>query len=135
MAMNQDLTTFIIKELSKHPNRKEVVRKVCRKGSFPWKDAERLVILVEAQHKRKISEYRSQSPLLLFISIAVLLLGIGLLIYNLQTLFVFSPKDILGQISGLRGDPYGLIQLGTGLGMTIGGVVGLWKALGSIFPY
>ncbi len=132
--MNKDLTTFIIKELSKRPNRKEIVQKVCKKGGFLWKDAERLVILVEAQHKRTISEYRSQSPLLLFVSVATLLLGIGLLVYNMQTLFAFSPKDILEQILSLQNNSYQLIELGAGLGLTIGGLVGLWKALGSIFP-
>lgn len=132
--MNKDLTPFIIKELSKRPNRKEIVRKVCKKGGFPWKDAERLVILVEAQHKRTISEYRSQSPLLFFVSVATLLLGIGLLVYNTQTLFVVSPKAILEQILNLQNNSYRLIELGTGLGLTIGGLVGLWKALGSIFP-
>lgn len=132
--MNKDLTTFIIKELSKRPNRKEIVQKVCKKGGFPWKDAERLVILVEAQHKRTISEYRSQSPLLLFVSVATLLLGIGLLVYNMQTLFVVSPKAVLEQILSLRNNSYQLIELGAGMGLTIGGLVGLWKALGSIFP-
>lgn len=132
--MNEELTTFIIRELSKRPNRPEVVRKVCKKSGFRWKDAERLVILVEAQHRRRISEYRSQSPVLLFVSVATLLLGIGLLIYNAQTLLTVSPRDLLGQILSLRDNSYALIGLGSGLGLTIGGMVGLWKALGAIFP-
>ena len=132
--MDKDLTPFIVKELSRRPNRQKVVRKVCKKGDFSGKDAERLVILVEAQHKHAISEYRSQSPLLLFVSMAILLLGIGLLFYTIQTLFAVSPKDVLEQILSLRDNSYRLIELGIGLGMTIGGVVGLWKALGSIFP-
>ena len=133
--MNQDLTTFIIRELSKCSSRKDVVKKVCRKGGFRWQDAERLVILVEAQHRHKISEYRSQSPLLLFISVAILLLGIGLLFYNMQTLLSVSPKDILGHILSLQNNSYRLLEVGTGLGMTIAGMLGLWKALGAIFPY
>lgn len=132
--MNKDLTTFIVKELSKRPNRKEVVKKVCKRGGFPWKDAERLVILVEAQHKHEISEYRSQSPVLLFVSVAALLLGIGLLLYTLQMFFAVSPEDILAQAMSLRDNSYRLIELGGGVGMTVGGLIGLWKALGSIFP-
>src|SRR5512134_176676 len=108
--MNQDLTTFIIRELSKCSSRKHVVKKVCRKGGFRWQDAERLVILVEAQHRHKISEYRSQSPLLLFISVAILLLGIGLLFYNMQTLLSVSPKDILGHIVSLQNNSYRLLE-------------------------
>jgi hypothetical protein len=132
--MNKDLTPFIIKELSKRPNHKEVVQKVCEKGGFHWKDAERLVILVEAQHKRKISEYRSQSPLLLFISVATLLFGIGLLFFTTQTLFAVPTQEILEQILSLRDNFYRLLELSAGVGMTIGGMLGLWKALGSIFP-
>jgi hypothetical protein len=132
--MNQDLTPFIVKQLSKCP-RREVVRKVCKKGGFSWKDSERLVILVEAQHQREISEYRSQSPLLLFVSVAILLLGIGLLIYNMQILYPFSAQGFSEQIMSLPDNSYWLIALGTGLGMTVAGLVGLWKALGAIFPY
>jgi hypothetical protein len=132
--MNQDLTTFIVQELSKCSNRKDVVKKVCRKGGFRWQDAERLVILVEAQHKNKISEHRSQSPLLLFVSVAILLLGIGLLFYSIHTLLAISPTD-LGQLLSLPDNSDRFIAVGTGLGMTIVGIVGLWKALGAIFPY
>lgn len=132
--MNEDLTRFIIKQLGNYGDRKKVVQRVCKKSGLRWKDAERLVILVEAQHKRTITEYRSQSPVLLFVSITALLLGIGLLTYNLQILLAVSPGNIPEQIASLRGNSYRLIELGMGLGVTIGGMSGLWKALGIIFP-
>jgi hypothetical protein len=130
--MNEELTAFIIKELTRHHDRKEIVRKVCERGGLNWKDAERLLDQVEAQHGRSIAKH--QTPLLLFFSIGTLLLGIGLLAMNMQTLFAFFQKDVMGQILSAQGSYYQILGLITGLGMTVGGLVGLWKAMGAIFP-
>jgi hypothetical protein len=71
---------------------------------------------------------------LLFLSIVTLVVGLGLLAYNMQILFAFFQKDILGQILSLQGGYYRMIGLITGLGMTAGGLIGLWKALLFMFP-
>ena len=130
--MEKELTAFIIKELRKHRSRKEVIRKVCERGGFSWKEAERLTILIEAQHKRSFAA--PQTPWLLFFSIGILLLGIGLLAINLQVLLEFFQKDMLVQVSSLQIGSYRVTGFVTGLGMTVGGMVGLWKAFGVIFP-
>jgi hypothetical protein len=130
--MKEELTTLIIKELGKHHDRKEIVRKVCEQSGLNWKEAEELMLLVETQHKRTIAG--RQTPLLLFLSIGTLLLGIGLLAFNMQILMAFFEKDILGQVLSLQSSYYRILGLITGLGMTIGGLVGLWKAFGAIFP-
>jgi hypothetical protein len=130
--MNEELTPFIVKELSRHHDRKEVVRKVCERGGLNWKEAEHLVDQVEAQHGRAIA--KRQTPLLLFISIGTLLLGLGLSAMNLQPLLAFFQKDIMGQALSLQSSYYQILGLLTGVGMTAGGLVGLWKAMGAIFP-
>ncbi len=130
--MNEELTNIIIKELGKHHDRKEIARKVCEQGGLNWKEAEQLILLVEAQHKRTIAG--RQTPLLLFLSIGTLLLGIGLLAFNMQILMAFFQKDILGQVLSLQSSYYRILGLITGLGMTVGGMVGLWKVFGAIFP-
>jgi len=130
--MNDELTAFIIKELTKHHDRKEIVRKVCEQAGLDWKGAERLIDLVEAQHARTIAT--RQTPLLLFFSIGTLLLGIGLLAMNFQPLLTFFQRDVLGQVLSLRSSYYQILGLITGLGMTVGGLVGLWRAFGAIFP-
>jgi hypothetical protein len=130
--MNEELTAFIIKELTKHRERKDIIQKVCERGGLNWKDAERLITLVESNHKRTIST--GQAPLMLFLSIGTLLLGIGLLAFNMQTLLAFFQKDVLGQILSAQSSYYRILGLITGLGMTVGGLIGLWKAFGSIFP-
>ena len=130
--MNEELTVFIVKEMTKHHDRKEIVRKVCERGGLNWKDAERLVDLVEAQHGGTIA--KRQTPLLLFFSIGTLLLGIGLLAMNLQSLFAFFQRDVIGQVLGAQSSYYQLLGSITGLGMTVGGLVGLWRAMGALFP-
>jgi len=130
--MNEELTTLIIKELGKHHDRKDITRKVCEHSGLNWKEAEELIVLVEAQHKRAI--VGRQTPLLLFLSIGTLLLGMGLLAFNMEILMAFFQKDVLGQVLGLQSSYYRILGLFTGMGMTAGGLVGLWRAFGAIFP-
>ena len=130
--MNQELTSFIIKELSKHSDRKTIIRKVCERAELAWKDAERLIALVEAQHRRSIKIPRT--PWLLFLSIGTLLLGITLLAINLQIILVFFQKDAIEQVLGMQGNAYRVMGVITGLGMTVIGLTSLWKAFRIIFP-
>ncbi len=130
--MDEKLTPFIVKELGRHHDRKEIIREVCERGGLNWKDAEQLVILVESRNKRTIAV--RQTPMLLFLSIGTLLIGIGLVAYNMEIILAFFQKDLLGQILSLQGGYYRVVGLLTGLGMTAGGAAGLWKALGAIFP-
>ena len=130
--MNDDLSIFIIKELSKQRNRTDIVQRVCQQGGLNWKQAQQLVILIEAKHNRSIVV--QQAPLLLFLSIGILILGIGLLGFNLQILLEFFQKDVLGQVTSVQSGSYRVMGLLTGLGMTIGGLIGLWKSFSTIFP-
>jgi hypothetical protein len=130
--MNEQLTTFIIKELGRRYDRKEIIQKVCERGGLNWKEAERLITLVEARHRHKIAV--QQSPMLLFLSIAALILGIWLLAINLQLVMAFFEKDLLGQVFSLQSTAYRVIGVLTGFGMTIGGLLGMWNAFGTIFP-
>ena len=129
---NDELTNLIIKELSHHHDRNSVISKVCDQSTLTWGEAERLIAEVETQNKRKIAS--RQSPLLIFLSIVTLLLGIWLLAYNIQFLLSFSQKDTLGQILSLRSGYYRIAQLAAGLGMTVGGLYGIWKTLAALFP-
>lgn len=132
--MDEELTPFIIKELSKHRDRKDIVRRVCKQAGLHQKEAERLIILIEAQHRRMLANRKHQTPWLLFVSIGTLLLGIGLLGFNLQLVLAFFQKDVLAQVLSLQSNSYQMTGLLTGLGMTVGGLIGLWKSFGIIFP-
>ncbi len=130
--MNKELTTFIIKELDRQHDRKKIIEKVCKKGGLNWKDAERLFVLVEARHKN--TAVIPQTPVLLFWSIGMLILGIGLLAYNREIFLAVFQKGVLTQILSLQGNHYGMIELFAGTGLTAVGMACLWKALGTIFP-
>lgn len=132
-SMNkEELTNLIIKELSRHKDRKEIVQKVCEQSTLNWSEAERLVEEFASQNKRKIAA--RQSPLLIFLSIGTLVLGIGLLAYNVKFVMDFFQKDTMGQILSLQSGYYRVAALVTGLGMTIGGFYGMWNTLAALFP-
>ncbi|HJQ14362.1 MAG TPA: hypothetical protein VJ830_06390 [Anaerolineales bacterium] len=132
--MNEELTAFILKELSKHRDRQDVVRKVCAQGGLHRKEAERLVTLIEARHRRILATTKHPTPWLLFLSISTLALGIGLLGFNLELVLTFLQKDVIGQVLSVQSNSYQVFGLLTGLGMTVGGLLGLWKSFGIIFP-
>jgi hypothetical protein len=130
--MNEELTAFIIKEISKHRDRIDLIQKVCERGGLNWKQAEQLIILTEAKYKRAI--VIPPTPWLLFLSIGILILGIGLLGFNLHILLTFFQKEVFAQILNLQSGSYRFVGVFTGFGMTVGGLIGLWKAFGLIFP-
>lgn len=131
--MNQDqITNLIIKELGKNHDRQEIVRKICEVSTMNWGEAEKLVQDVESQNKRKIAAKRG--PFLIFVSIGTLLLGIALLVYNMEILIAIFNRDLLGQVLSLQSGYYRIVSLVTGFGMTIGGFYGVWTTLGSFFP-
>jgi hypothetical protein len=130
--MNEELTAFIRKELSKQRDRKYIIRRVCERGGLNWKQAEQLITLIEARYRRTITV--QQAPMLLFLSIGILILGIGLLAFNLQILLAFFQKDVLQQILSVQSSAYRIIGVVTGFGMSIGGLIGLWKSFEAIFP-
>ncbi len=129
---NEELTNLIINELGKHRDRQEIVRKICEASTLNWDQAEKLIAEVEAQNKRKIAAH--QGPFLIFVSVGTLVLGLGLLAYNMDLLVAIFHRDLLGEILGLRSSYYRLAGLITGLGMTVGGFYGVWTVLASFFP-
>jgi hypothetical protein len=132
-SMNdEELTNLIIKELGKNHDHQAIVQKICEASTMNWSEAEKLIRDVESQNKRKIAARRG--PFLIFVSIGTLVLGIGLLAYNIEVLMAIFNRDLLGQILSLQSGYYRILSLVTGAGMTIGGFYGVWTTLGSFFP-
>lgn len=129
---NEELSKLIIKELSQHHNRNDIISKICDQSMLTWKEADNLITDVESQNKRKIAA--RQTPLLIFFSIGIFLAGIWLLVYNIQFILSFPHRDLLGQILSAESGYYRIIQLVTGLGMTVGGLYGMWKTIAALFP-
>ena len=129
---NEELTNLIVKELSKHRDRKDITQVVCERSHLDWKDAEKLVAEVAEKNKRTIAA--RQSPFLLAVSIVILLAGIGLLGYSIRFFFIFSQESTLMKVLSLRSGYYVIGELVTGIGMTGGGLFGAWKTVASVFP-
>ncbi len=128
----EELIELVIRELGKHHERRDIVARICEQSTLGWGEAEQLVTEVESQYKRKIAA--RQGPLLVFVSVGTLVIGLGLLIYNFELIAAIFNKDILGQVLSLRSGYLQLISLVTGLGMTVGGLYGLWNALAALLP-
>ena len=129
---NEELTNLIVKELSKHRDRKDITQVVCERSHLDWKDAEKLVAEVAEKNKRTIAA--RQSPFLLAVSTVILLAGIGLLAYSIRFFFIFSQESAVMKILSLRSGYYVIGELVTGIGMTGGGLFGAWKTAASVFP-
>jgi hypothetical protein len=128
---NAELTDQIIKGLGKHHDRQEIVRRICEQSGLSWSEAEQLINEVETQNRRKIAV--RQGPLMMFLSIGSLVLGIGLTVYNMDILIAIFNADLLSQILSLQSGYYRLASLVTGAGMMIGGLFGVWTTLSSFF--
>jgi hypothetical protein len=125
--MDEQLAQRVVNDLAKHRSRNEIIRSVCEEGGLNWTEAEKLVQQVEQEHGRTIA--RRQGPLMSFLSIGTLLIGIALLIYGLEFFMAFFQGDTLEQALSLRSAYLRLIGGLTGLGMTAGGLIGLWKTV------
>ena len=130
---DEELTNMIIKDLGRHHDRQEIARKICEQTNLSWGEAENLIAEVEAQNRRKIAT--RQGPLLMILSIGSLILGIGLLAYNMEILIAIFNADLMQQILSLRSGYYRLASLLTGLGMTVGGLYGVWTTMASFFTH
>ncbi len=129
---HEELTNMIIKELGRHRSHQAIAEKICEESGLNWGEAEKMIAEVEAQNKRKISA--RQGPFLMIISIATLLLGIGLIAYNMEIIIAIFNSDLMGRLLSLQSGYYRLASLVTGVGMTIGGFYGIWTTLASFFP-
>ncbi len=129
---DEEVTRLIIKEFGRHHDRKQIIQKVCEQTTLNWKDAERLIEEVATQNQRKIAA--RQSPLLIGLSLVILVLGLGLVLFNVQFILAFFQKDTVGQLLSLHSGYYRLGELVSGFVMTIAGFYGLWRILGSLFP-
>lgn len=125
--MNDELTNLIIKELGRHHSRNEIIVAVCEKGGLGWTQAEQLIEQVEQEHKRAIAT--RQSPLLIVISAATIIAGMGLVTYGVLFFTDFFQRDLLERSFILQTGYFKIISLFTGLAMFGGGSYGFWKAI------
>lgn len=114
---------FVVAEFGKHTGRDAVVRAVAEQFGQSWEDAEKFVRYVEREHGGRVA--RHQSPLLLFMGISTLLIGLALVLWNGWWLYLELRG--LAPIT-LRFDNQ-VIAFGTGIAMVSGAGLGLYQLL------
>jgi hypothetical protein len=129
--MNEELSNRIVSDLAKQRNRNEIIRGICEQEGLNWADAEKLVAQVEQQNAHAIA--RRQSPLLIFLSVSTVLIGIVLLLFGVDYVMPFFQGHALEQLLSLQTGYYQLAGGLTGVVMIVGGVIGLWKTLLQVF--
>jgi hypothetical protein len=110
----QEATEFVIRELGRHRSRDDIVREICEQTNWPWKQVQHFVQRVEVQHHDRITG--RQMPLLIALGVGTVVAGFLLVVFAIYS-------GLSGEGSSL---PYALV----GLGMLIGGIAGIWRAVG-----
>jgi hypothetical protein len=119
----EEAVNFVIQELGKHHSENEITMALCQKTGMTWHQAEQFIHQVQAEHKHTISSH--QSPLLIVMGVAFVLIGLGLIFYNLEFIVSLFNKDALGLALSARSVYYRIGSIITGFGMAIGGSIGL----------
>lgn len=123
--MDQDQARdFVIRELGRNHPRDEILLQLCERGGMDWKQASNFVQQVETEYGSQIAV--RQSPVIIFLGIAILLGGIALattmVIMTLDGYIIFFlslPIPYLGNV----------LYFLTGIGMIAGGFRGIWSTL------
>ena len=128
--MNQEqVTAFIINELTRHRDRNDIILDLCRQLNIEWKKAEQLVKDVESQHGRTVA--KRQSPFMMLLGAGIIIVGIVLTINGALFLNDFLQRETTDQILSGTSVYYRGASLLTGIGMIVGGIIGFWKIFAS----
>ena len=120
----QVATAFVIRELSRHKNRNDIIMALCQHDGLSWSQAEAFVAQAEQTHKRKIAG--GQAPLFIILGLGIIIAGLYLIVrYTVATLngaIIFQwplPIPYLGNAT----------RVGTGVAMVIAGFFGILKTI------
>lgn len=129
--MDEATRTYIITELGKQRDRRDVILELCNQHDLDWKEADELVRSVEISDGQKIA--KRQSPLLIVLGSGVLLIGLALTVFGVTYFWNWLNLDSVEKLVEAR-ELYTMgATLVTGLAMSTGGVIGLRKILSELF--
>lgn len=129
--MNEELTQRVVNDIARHRSRNEIIRAICEETSMNWPEAEQFVKKIEMEHAHAIAG--KQSPLMVFLSVGSLLIGLALLAYGAEFFMAFFSGSPLSAILSIRSAYLRLAGSLTGLGMVIGGLIGLYNTFARYF--
>ncbi len=119
-----EIVELVVRALGSGRAPDEACRMLCRDHGYTWESARQLVNRIIAQHSPRIA--RRQAPLLLFLGIATLAGGVGLLAFGVLRLRAGVPHYSPLYYRNV------LMSLVSGVLMVLGAVLGLIQVLGSL---
>jgi hypothetical protein len=126
---HDEATAFVIRELGAHRKRNDIVMALCERMGMSWQQAEKFVSQVEHSNRKAITA--GQTPLYLIISVVLILLGVGGIMYGVQyvmSLGSILQGDIVSQLFSLRTGYVAIGSLFGGLASAGGGIYGFIQA-------
>jgi hypothetical protein len=129
--MSEDLKAMIVRDLVKQRDRNDIIEAVCEQGGLDWQQSEELVQQVETEQAHAIA--RGQTPLMIFLSVGTVAIGMLFLAYSIQILKLIFRANPLAGILLLASNNVPLAVGVIGLAMIAGGMIGMWKMLSRYF--
>lgn len=130
-AHNQALADVIVREFGRHRSRDEIIRALSQEHHMAWADAEALVAQVANTRRRSIAA--RQSPFLIFLGVATLIGGCFLVGRGIFLLSLFQSDPSLIRSVNPRAMGITIAQMGVGVMMVLGSLIGLWQTIRGLF--
>jgi hypothetical protein len=130
MLDNAEARAYVVRELGKHRNPKEVIFELCNEHGVEWKDAEGLVRDVQIYDEKHIA--RRQSPLLIILGFGALAGGFMLTGSGLYLIWEALFVETDTQLALIQSAYYIFGAIVTGIAMIAGGVIGFRRYFGCL---
>ena len=112
---DEEMTEFVIHELSRHRSRNDVVSVLCEQNGWSWGDAQRLVQRIEIEQHGAIAA--RQSSLLNVLGVGSIIVGFLMAAY---TGYITLTGEFYAESVGF---------FITGVGLVLGGIAGVWRTM------
>ncbi len=121
-----ELAEFIVKQISKHRRRSDIVFDVSEMTGMDYREAQKLVYQVAYEQRKSIAA--RQSPILVFFGVVFIVGGILLLVYAL-----IPPLVALSNGEAYIPAVSSIYLIGFGITLIVGGIAGLWQTIRGFF--
>jgi hypothetical protein len=138
-----ELTSYIVKELGEGHNPKDVILDICEKTGCTWLEAEKMVTHIQVEQEPEIST--RQFPVLFVFALGTFLGGLALVAYAVATFMeLWKGMEQLFTNAPISTDTYIAMRvltssgvwppaaMVTGMAMLLGSLVGMRKAWAAI---
>jgi hypothetical protein len=131
--IDPELEKHILNDLAKSRRQEDIIMEICEKTGASWDQAQRLVARIATQNRKKLTT--RQNIVLIPLSLGAAGGGLALMLATLKETLIFINSIFGSNTPGtfVDFDRYTIWGFFLGVGLLLGGVVGLYKALQSQF--